>query len=58
MIAHIAPASNLFEETYNTLVYAHRAKNIKNNPIRNTLIAQTHLSNYVNIITNLKKQNE
>jgi kinesin family protein 18/19 len=55
MIAHIAPAANLFEETYNTLVYAHRAKNIKNNPIRNTLVVDTHLSNYVNVINNLKK---
>ena len=55
MIAHVAPAVNLFEETYNTLLYAHRAKNIKNNPIRNTLVAETHLSNYVHVINNLKR---
>ncbi|PAV89251.1 hypothetical protein WR25_21218 [Diploscapter pachys] len=32
MIAHVTPASGRYEETYNTLVYAARAKNITNNP--------------------------
>ena len=29
MIAHVSPASNQFDESRNTLVYADRAKNIK-----------------------------
>lgn len=39
MIAHVTPGVTGFEDTYNTLLYAHRAKFIKNNPIRNTLNA-------------------
>ncbi|PAV70180.1 hypothetical protein WR25_12798 [Diploscapter pachys] len=35
MIAHVTPASGRYEETYNTLVYAARAKNITNNIVRN-----------------------
>lgn len=37
MIANISPAVSSFEDTYNTLVYAHRAKNIKTNAHRNVL---------------------
>jgi kinesin family protein 18/19 len=29
MIANISPGVSSFEETYNTLIYANRAKNIK-----------------------------
>nr|CDJ91555.1 Kinesin domain containing protein [Haemonchus contortus] len=35
MIAHVTAASGHFEETYNTLVYASRAKNITNRVTRN-----------------------
>ncbi|KAK5986984.1 Kinesin motor domain-containing protein [Trichostrongylus colubriformis] len=35
MIAHVTAASGHFEETYNTLVYASRAKNITNKVTRN-----------------------
>lgn len=35
MIAHVTAASGHFEETYNTLVYAARAKNITNKVTRN-----------------------
>lgn len=55
MIAHLSPSVQSFEDTYNTLLYAHRAKNIKNNVTRNSLNAETHLSNYSNIIHTLKK---
>ena len=58
MIAHLSPSLSVFEETYNTLVYVNRAKNIKNNAIRNCLIAENHVSNYVNVIKNLKKEND
>ena len=37
MIANISPAVSSFEDTYNTLVYSHRAKNIKTNAHRNVL---------------------
>ena len=58
MIAHVTPAASGFEETYNTLVYANRAKYIKNNAVRNVLNAETHISNYVNVINALKRENE
>ena len=56
MIANVSPAINTFEDTYNTLKYANRAKNIKTFVTRNVLSAQYHISNYVNIINNLKAE--
>ena len=56
MIANVSPAINTFEDTYNTLKYANRAKNIKTFVTRNVLTAQYHISNYVNIINNLKSE--
>ena len=56
MIANISPSINTFEDTYNTLKYANRAKNIKTFVTRNVLSAQYHISNYVNIINNLKEE--
>ena len=58
MIGHVSPSTTCMEETYNTLVYVNRAKNIKNNAVRNNLIAEVHVSNYANVIKNLKKENE
>ena len=56
MIANISPGINTFEDTYNTLKYANRAKNIKTFVTRNVLSAQYHISNYVTIINNLKNE--
>ena len=56
MIANISPSINTFDDTYNTLKYANRAKNIKTFVQRNVLNAQYHISNYVNIINNLKAE--
>ena len=56
MIANVSPSINTFEDTYNTLKYANRAKNIKTFVTRNVLTAQYHISNYVNIINNLKEE--
>ena len=56
MIANVSPSINTFEDTYNTLKYANRAKNIKTYVTRNVLSAQYHISNYVNIINNLKEE--
>ena len=56
MIANVSPSINAFDDTYNTLKYANRAKNIKTVVTRNVLNAQYHISNYVNIINNLKNE--
>jgi kinesin family protein 4/21/27 len=47
MIACISPADTNFAESYNTLVYANRARNIKNKPVvnrdpRELLVASLH----------------
>ena len=56
MIANVSPAASTFEDTYNTLKYANRAKNIKTHVNRNVLNVQYHISNYTNIINNLKSE--
>lgn len=56
MIANVSPFSGTYDDTYNTLKYANRAKNIKTNIHRNVLNAQHHITNYVNIIKNLQQR--
>ena len=56
MIANVSPSINTFDDTYNTLKYANRAKNIKTIVSRNVLNARYHISNYVNIINSLKSE--
>ena len=58
MIANLNPCVLQFEDTYNTLNYANRAKNIKVNIQRNSLDVNNHIKNYNQIIENLKKENE
>ena len=58
MIANISPSVVCFEDTYNTLNFANRTKNIKTNVIRNVLNVSNHIANYVQIINNLKQENE
>ncbi|CAD8086648.1 unnamed protein product [Paramecium primaurelia] len=58
MISNVTPSVSSFEETYNTLVYANRAKNIKTVANRNVLLAQNHISNYALLIQNLRQENE
>ncbi|CAD8110484.1 unnamed protein product [Paramecium sonneborni] len=58
MISNVTPSVSCFEETYNTLVYANRAKNIKTIANRNVLKAQNHISNYAQLIQNLRQENE
>ena len=58
MIANVSPSINTFDDTYNTLKYANRAKNIKTSVTRNVLNVQYHISNYENIINTLKEENE
>ena len=54
MIANISSAESSFEETLNTLKYANRAKNIKSNVQRNVLNVNYHISEYVQLIENLR----
>ena len=56
MIANVSPFVNSFDDTYNTLKYADRAKHIKTNIKRNVLNAQYHITNYLNIIKNLQNR--
>lgn len=54
MIANIAPSSSNYEDTHNTLKYANRAKNIKTNVQRNVLNVEYHVSQYTEIINQLR----
>ena len=56
MIANVSPFINSYDDTYNTLKYADRAKHIKTNIKRNVLNAQYHITNYLNIIKNLQNR--
>jgi kinesin family protein 18/19 len=56
MIANISAAESSFEETLNTLKYANRAKNIKTNVQRNVLNVNYHISEYVELINNLRNE--
>ena len=58
MIATVSPGVLQFEDTYNTLMYAHRAKSIKNAASRNVLSITNHVANYANIIQQLRSENE
>lgn len=58
MIANLSPGVVCFEDTYNTLNYANRAKNIKTNASRNVLNVANHIANYGQVISNLKQENE
>uniref|UniRef100_A0A8R1DZV3 Kinesin-like protein n=1 Tax=Caenorhabditis japonica TaxID=281687 RepID=A0A8R1DZV3_CAEJA len=54
MIAHVTPSSTNFEETYNTLMYASRAMNITNKPIRNRPASADQV--YAEAMTAIRKE--
>ena len=58
MIANLSPSVICFEDTYNTLNYANRAKNIKTNALRNVLNVSNHIANYGQVISSLKQEND
>lgn len=58
MIVNVSPAQSQFDETLNTLKYANRAKNIKTKPIENKKLVEFHISEYKNIINDLKAEIE
>ncbi|GAB6027256.1 Kinesin-like protein kif19 [Chamberlinius hualienensis] len=56
MIAHINPAASQFDESRNTLVYADRAKNIRNKVRQNVVDVSYHVAQYQTIIGELKNE--
>ncbi len=56
MLVTVSPSSNYFEETVNTLKYAQRAKNIRTKAVENKKLVEYHISEYRNIIRDLKKE--
>ncbi|XP_027761917.1 kinesin-like protein KIF19 [Empidonax traillii] len=56
MIAHISPASSSFEESRMTLIYAHRAKNIKTQVKCNLQNVSYHMDQYTGIIAELRRE--
>ncbi|KAF2892769.1 hypothetical protein ILUMI_13404 [Ignelater luminosus] len=58
MIANVSPSSLSYEDTYNTLKYAMRAKNIKSNMKKNIVNSDRNLNHYVNLVDELTKENE
>ncbi|OXU24531.1 hypothetical protein TSAR_001688 [Trichomalopsis sarcophagae] len=58
MIANISPSSASFEDTYNTLRYANRAKKIKTSVKKNIVSCQMHVSGYIKMVEEQKKELE
>jgi len=58
MIANVSPSNIWYEETYRTLIYANRAKEIKNEVSTNIENIDVHITKYIQIIQNLKQENE
>ncbi|ETO12257.1 hypothetical protein RFI_25119 [Reticulomyxa filosa] len=56
MIANASPADFSYDDTLNTLKYANRAKNIRTNLRKNVFTVEAHISEYKNIIDELKKE--
>jgi len=54
MIANISPSNFNYEDTRNTLKYANRAKNIRTDVSVNRVTVHQHISNYNEIISELK----
>jgi hypothetical protein len=56
MIANVSPSSASFEDTHNTLKYAHRAKQIKTKLVKNSVNVEHHISKYVEIVQDLRNE--
>ncbi|KAF7990150.1 hypothetical protein HCN44_009885 [Aphidius gifuensis] len=56
MIANIGPSSLSYEDTYNTLRYANRAKKIKTNIKKNIINCQMHVTGYIKLVDEQKKE--
>uniref|UniRef100_A0A8B9F4I1 Kinesin-like protein n=1 Tax=Amazona collaria TaxID=241587 RepID=A0A8B9F4I1_9PSIT len=58
MIAAISPSSMFYDDTYNTLKYANRAKDIRSSLKSNVVSLDSHISQYVKICNEQKKECE
>ncbi|CAD6240088.1 GSCOCG00002497001-RA-CDS [Cotesia congregata] len=56
MIANIGPSSLSYEDTYNTLRYANRAKKIKTHMTKNIISCEMHVTGYKNLVDEQKKE--
>ncbi|MBZ3872195.1 Kinesin-like protein KIF18A [Sciurus carolinensis] len=56
MIAAVSPSSLFYDDTYNTLKYANRAKDIKSSLKSNVLSLNNHISQYVKICNEQKAE--
>ncbi|KAK5642649.1 hypothetical protein RI129_008816 [Pyrocoelia pectoralis] len=57
MIANISPSSHNYEDTYNTLKYAMRAKKIKSSMKKNVVNCESNLNHYIQLVDQLTKEN-
>ena len=55
-VSAYSPSSTCYEDTYNTLKYADRAKNIKSDLKSNVISVDFHVSKYAKIVEELKQQ--
>lgn len=51
-----SPSSLSYEDTYNTLKYADRAKNIKSSLVKNVVSVDLHLSQYPKLVKELQAE--
>lgn len=58
MIANISPSSLTYEDTYNTLKYATRAKKIKSNVKKNVMNTHIDVEYYIKLVEELTHENE
>lgn len=56
MIANLSPSSRNYEDTYNTLKYANRAKNIKVELVNNVVQVKKHVGEYGQVVSDLKAE--
>ncbi|NWU62971.1 KI18A protein, partial [Pterocles burchelli] len=56
MIAAVSPSFLFYDDTYNTLKYANRAKDIKSSLKSNVVVVDSHISQYVKICDEQKKE--
>ena len=56
MIAHVSPSAETFEDTFNTIKYADRAKKIKINLKANVLTVNFQLGQYTKIVEDLREE--
>ncbi|XP_074086511.1 kinesin-like protein KIF18A isoform X2 [Macrotis lagotis] len=56
MIAAVSPSSMFYDDTYNTLKYANRAKDIKSSLKSNVVSLDNHITQYVKICNEQKKE--